>query len=393
MKGKRIMNAKKFNLELQKAIQLKTITPNWVLNLYRNDKVSYLHHVPVSELLKQNYTTIIKECKDTDLIPMVNIMYQYKEMQPTIKDNYILLIQKCKTLGEFKELLRVGYLDNKKYFNDNLEILLGNIPNEYIFFLSTKNKIEKDLVKNRDGFFKEKNQEILDKFLTENKKEYIEFLFFRSDKEKTKEEEISIDLVLELIEEILEHENLKYKDIQHIGGGAFSEIIKIGTKIIKVGKKRHNYEIPYDKAILQPIIRVDLSKISNIDTTIEVMENVDTNFFISKEELYNFYVTLRERGIIFADIKAQNLGILLKDNKVNWNKKISLDNENKGIKNTYEEEVLKKGELVILDTDYLYTEEALPKIMAKEGMMCWGSEEAFEFEEKYQKSKQPKKGK
>lgn len=386
------MNAKKFNLELQKAIQLKTITPNWVLNLYRNDKVSYLHHVPVSELLKQNYTTIIKECKDTDLIPMVNIMYQYKEMQPTIKNNYILLIQKCKTLGEFKELLRVGYLDNKKYFNDNLEILLENIPNEYIFFLSTKNKIEKDLVKNRDGFFKEKNQEILDKFLTENKKEYIEFLFFRSDKEKTKEEEISVDLVLELIEEILEHENLKYKDIQYIGGGAFSEIIKIGTKIIKVGKKRHNYEIPYDKAILQPIIRVDLSKISNIDTTIEVMENVDTNFFISKEELYNFYVTLRERGIIFADIKAQNLGILLKDNKVNWNKKISLDNANKGIKNTYEEEVLKKGELVILDTDYLYKEEELPKIMAKEGMMCWGSEEAFEFEEKYQKSK-PKKGK
>lgn len=386
------MNAKKFNLELQKAIQLKTITSNWVLNLYRNDKVSYLHHVPVSELLKQNYTTIIKECKDTDLISMVNIMYQYKEMQPTIKDNYILLIQKCKTLGEFKELLRAGYLDNKKYFNDNLEILLGNIPNEYIFFLSTKNKIEKDLVKNRDGFFKEKNQEILDKFLTENKKEYIEFLFFRSDKEKTKEEEISIDLVLELIEEILEHENLKYKDIQYIGGGGFSEIIKIGTKIIKIGKKRHNYEIPYDKTILQPIIRVDLSKISNIDTTIEVMENVDTNFFISKEEQYQFYVSLRERGIIFADIKAQNLGILLKDNKVHWDKKISLDNVNKGIKNTYEEEVLKKGELVILDTDYLYTEEDFQKIFAKEGMMCWGSEEAIEFEERYQKSKH-KKGK
>lgn len=386
------MNAKKFNLELQKAIQLKTITSNWVLNLYRNDKVSYLHHVPVSELLKQNYTTIIKECKDTDLISMVNIMYQYKEMQPTIKDNYILLIQKCKTLGEFKELLRAGYLDNKKYFNDNLEILLGNIPNEYIFFLSTKNKIEKDLVKNRDRFFKEKNQEILNNFLTENKKEYIEFLFFRSDKEKTKEEENLIELVVKLIEEILNHENLEYKDIKYIGGGAFSEIIKIGTKIIKVGKKRHNYQIPYDKSILQPIIRVDLSKISNIDTTIEVMENVDTNFFISKEEQYQFYVSLRERGIIFADIKAQNLGILLKDNKVHWNKKISLDNVNKGIKNTYEEEVLKKGELVILDTDYLYTEEDFQKISAKEGMMCWGSEEAFEFEERYQKSKH-KKGK
>lgn len=35
------MNAKKFNLELQKAIQLKTITPKWILNLYKNDKVSF----------------------------------------------------------------------------------------------------------------------------------------------------------------------------------------------------------------------------------------------------------------------------------------------------------------------------------------------------------------
>ena len=32
------MNAKKFNLELQKAIQLKSITPNWILILYKNDK-------------------------------------------------------------------------------------------------------------------------------------------------------------------------------------------------------------------------------------------------------------------------------------------------------------------------------------------------------------------
>lgn len=382
------MNAKKFNLELQKAIQLKSITPNWILNLYKNDKVSYLHHVPVSKLLQENYTTLIEECNDTDLIPIVNIMYQDKEIRKTIKENYLLLIQKCKTLGEFKELLRVNYLDNKKYFNDNLEIILGHIPNEYIFTLLTGNGIEK----NKEGFFKEKSQNKINQFLISNKKEYIEFLFFRSDKEKTKEEENLIELVVKLIEEILSHENLEYKDIKYIGGGAFSEIIKIGDKIVKVGKTRHNYQIPYDKSILQPIIRVDLSKISNVDTTIEVMENVDTNFFISKEEQYQFYVSLRERGIIFADIKAQNLGILLKDNKVHWDKNLSLDNENRGIQNTVLEEPQKKGDLVILDTDYLYTEEDFQKKFAKEGMMCWGSEEAIEFEERYQKSKH-KKGK
>ena len=48
------MNAKKFNLELQKAIQLKTITPKWILNLYKNDKVSFFQHVPVSKLLQES---------------------------------------------------------------------------------------------------------------------------------------------------------------------------------------------------------------------------------------------------------------------------------------------------------------------------------------------------
>ena len=113
------MNAKKFDLELQKAIQLKTITPKWILNLYKNDKVSFFHHVPVSKLLQENYQTIIEECSNTDLIPMVNVMYQHEEMQKTIKDHYLLLMQKCKTLKEFTELLMMEYFDNKRYFNDN----------------------------------------------------------------------------------------------------------------------------------------------------------------------------------------------------------------------------------------------------------------------------------
>ncbi len=414
------MNAKKFELELQKAIHLKSVTPKWVSDLYKNDKVSFLQHVPVTELLRRNYTTLIGECSDTDLIPMVNVLYQDKEIRQTIKDNYLLLIQKCKTLGEFKELLRMNYLNNKRYFNDNLEIILGNIPNEYIFTLLTGNGLDKKLIKKRTNFFKEKNQDIINQFLIENKKEYIEFLFFPNKQksntiiknfgnettekiEYTKTEKVDVnpkenketelenltDLVLDLIEEILNHENLEYKDIKHIGGGAYSEVIKIGSKIIKIGKKRRSYNIPYDKTILQPIIRIDLSKISNLETTIEVMENVDTSIFISKEDLYEFYVSLRERGIVFADIKSQNLGVLLKENKIHWNKNISLDNENRGIQNTLEEETLKPGDIVILDTDYLYKEEDYQKLVEHE-KFCWGSPEALEFEDQYQRSKHNK---
>lgn len=120
------------------------------------------------------------------------------------------------------------------------------------------------------------------------------------------------------------------------------------------------------------------------------MENVSTNFSLSKEELYQFYVSLREKGIVFVDIKPQNLGILLKDNKIYWNKNLSLDNENRGIYHTTQEEPLKKGSIVILDTDYLYTEEDYQKLV-NEGKFCWGSKYAIEFEEEYQKQK-PRKG-
>lgn len=384
------MNAKKFDLELQKAIQLKTVTPKWILNLYKNDKVSFFHHVPVSKLLQENYQTIIEECSNTDLIPMVNVMYRHEEMQKTIKEHYLLLIQKCKTLKEFTELLMMEYFDNKRYFNDNLTTILGNIPNEYIFALLTGIGMEKTQIKTQKKFFKEENQDIINKFLIENKKEYIEFLFFPSNEKKTKQEEILIDLSIDLIEEILAHENLEYKDIKWVGKGTYSKVIQIGSKIIKIGKRRRSYEIPYDKAILSPIIRIDLSKISNVNTTIEVMENVSTSFSLSKEELYQFYVSLREKGIVFADIKPQNLGILLKDNKIYWNKNLSLDNENRGIYHTIQEEPLKKGSIVILDTDYLYTEEDYQKL-ASRGKFCWGSKQAIEFEEEYQKQK-PRKG-
>lgn len=384
------MNAKKFDLELQKAIQLKIITPKWILNLYKNDKGSFFHQVPVSKLLQENYQTIIEECSNTDLIPMVNVMYQHEEMKKTIKDHYLLLIQKCKTLKEFTELLMMEYFDNKRYFNDNLTTILGNIPNEYIFALLTGIGMEKTLIKTRKNFFKEENQDIINKFLIENKKEYIEFLFFPNNEKKTKQEEILMDLSIDLIEEILAHENLEYKDIKWVGKGTYSKVIQIGSKIIKIGKKRRSYEIPYDKTILSPIIRIDLSKISNVNTTIEVMENVSTNFSLSKEELYQFYVSLREKGIVFADIKPQNLGILLKDNKIYWNKNLSLDNENRGIYHTIQEEPLKKGSIVILDTDYLYTEEDYQKLV-NEGKFCWGSKYAIEFEEEYQKQK-PRKG-
>ena len=193
------------------------------------------------------------------------------------------------------------------------------------------------------------------------------------------------DTLIRLIDEVLEHEGLEYIDIRLLKGGAYSEVLQIGDKILKLGKSRSCYQIPYDETILQPIIRFDLSKISTLPLVLEVMENVSTDVHLSKDELYSFYFKLRERGIVFADIKNENLGILLKDNLIHWNKSISSDNKDKGIDGE-NLSILKKGSIVILDTDYLYTEQDYYQLL-DEGKSIWGNDDSRYFEAKYQLEK------
>ena len=49
----------------------------------------------------------------------------------------------------------------------------------------------------------------------------------------------------------------------------------------------------------------------------EVIEKVDTNINdITKEEIYKLYKNIREIGLIWTDVKIDNVGRLIKDNKI-----------------------------------------------------------------------------
>lgn len=160
--------------------------------------------------------------------------------------------------------------------------------------------------------------------------------------------------------------------------------------MLKVGRERDSYKIPYHKRILQPLIRVDLSELSKTNKgTLEVVEKVDINIKVSEEEVYEIYKELRDDGIIWTDTKQKNVGRLLKDNKRHWNKSLGQSKKAVGYREGGEfdlnEEILSKGELVILDSDYIFYEND-PHIE-------WGNPLAIQFEERYQLEKNISKNK
>ena len=55
------------------------------------------------------------------------------------------------------------------------------------------------------------------------------------------------DTVRLLVEEVAKEENVKLHDIKHLSTGGYSNVLKIGNKILKLGRKRKNFSIKNNK--------------------------------------------------------------------------------------------------------------------------------------------------
>lgn len=74
-----------------------------------------------------------------------------------------------------------------------------------------------------------------------------------------KEEKIDQTLI-RAFDELCKNENKTWFDIKYIDGGCFSNVWKIGEKVIKIGG-RYCDTIPYHPRILQPMVRQRIFKI------------------------------------------------------------------------------------------------------------------------------------
>lgn len=352
------MNQRKFNKIMKFNYCNNMVSQNDIDYLYEIERKSIFKNNNISNLLEKNFHEFISHRAKGYLDLIIKRMLEDENLKNIVENNFMYILSESNEL-EIKYILNLEYeFDFMKKINDNFDYFLNNFNMKKLFILNENNLLNNE------------NKEKLNNLFQKNEDEFLKVLFFRLD-------EVELDKVLDilkmLINELGYKENIRLVDIKRLQPGNFSEVIEIGSKVLKLGNKRQTHNIPNSKYILNPIIRRDLSNISNSNMVLEVSEKADINVKLNKEQLYNFYKKLRSEGIIYADIKPENIGILLKDNIVHYNG-VSLDYKNKGFDKDIDD-VLKKGEYVIIDTDFLYNES--------DKNIKWGNVLSSEFERRY----------
>ena len=221
------------------------------------------------------------------------------------------------------------------YICDNMEQI---ILSKDIIYL-TKNEILKKLQQSAPKKFHEMHSLIVTR------------LFYPENKDVDNR---TINALTQIVEEISENEKADISELEEIGHGTFSTAYRLGNKVIKFGKTRETYHIPYHRRIIQPLIRRKISS-DYSDIYLEISEYLEPDGSITNEDVYSIYKELRDDGIIWADPKIENLGRLQKENIIHYNEPLYVADSSLGFDTPRQNEVpLQKGEIVIIDTDLLY---------------------------------------
>lgn len=366
------MNAKKFEKKLNQYYEQGLVYPGFIRWAYSHDKKSFFHDQSLVSLLQEHYKEIVSKCLSSYRFLLVSELIRKDDMNSFTKREIPFLLSFVDSeysFFNFDDLC--PDLKIKDYINRHFTSLISKIPNVCFYSMAV-----------RDGDVDDKNREALNQFLTKNKREYVEFLLGSKLPKDAKNYDDVIDVTVKLVDEILEHENLSYVDIKKNSGGGYSDVIFLGSKVLKVGKKRDAYYVPNNEYLLKPYIRVNLEDISDVPGTLEVVEKVNTD--VSDIDLYSFYTELRKKGIVYMDIKYINLGILLKDNTFHWNKQLGRDMSVRGFIGEDNFSSLSKGSPVILDSDHIYSERMF-NFLSQRKVNHFQSLPGYQYEQRYQK--------
>ena len=330
---------------------------------YISDKLEYLIPYYIDDKIDRDYMFLLR---NTDLNRIVNYL---------IENNFIL-----KTNKLFNRLL--WFPQDKKPVFDNID-----------FFI--KNSIDILGLRKILSTIKDKNDivEKINLLLDTNPDRIIESLVFPCTKltlEDLKEEKL-LDTFRIILEELIVNEEINYHDIKPLDRGAYSNVILVGDKVLKVGKRRSNFNIRHNKRFLKPLYRQEINSIYNNDVflCVEITEKVDTEN-VTHDDLYDIYTELRDEGLIWVDCHLSNLGRLIQDNTIYYEGIEKVDINATGYL-TDNEEVLKKGDIVIIDNDYIFTEEEFQnlfkngKTLAENIASCKGISD-MEYQYQYEKA-------
>lgn len=251
---------------------------------------------------------------------------------------------------------------NKQIIYDNLSLFTENSQNLYSLMNFVKD--------NPSAYSKVKD------YINNNPEKTINSIFCEINKRVEMKDTTLREVVKLIILDVLKNENVKLSDITYNGGG-LSRVLLIGNKVIKIGN-RDTKSFPNNPYIISPLLRKEL-KSNGESCFVEVTERVDTNNKVSKEELYQLFKNLRNLNLVWTDIKEGNVGRLKKENIIHWRQNLNPTDGVLGLDVKRGETILKEGDLVILDADFIYDEND-PNINYINNKDIYD-----EFEKRYQK--------
>ncbi len=341
---------------------LKKLDKNFIQNIVTFD-LFYSNLDLLVNKYKKNIFKIINKISEVDNSyinkKVLTLMPYY--LDGKLNSDYIFIIRKIDLNDVFKYII-----DNKLIFKTNNFIKdiinskgknqtiidnLDYIINNSVKILELKNILKEYNV--TDNFIK-KLDCVID---TNPDKIILELVSINNLTLKDLEQEKILDTLRIILKELKNYFSLDYHDIKYLGRGGFSNVILIGDKVLKVGKKRKCFFIKDNKRFLKPIYRQEIKCINNdsVLICIEITQQVDT-INIDGFDLFNIYKELRDQHLIWTDCRLDNIGRLLHDNKIYYND-INKTNINATGYSSCQDEILKKGDIVIIDNDFIYTEK------------------------------------
>jgi len=373
------MNERKFLKEINKkynedGIFTHVIVSNLIdserkkLGLQKTSKVStafrklfskFNKEKSVEQIIRDNFPKILERTKSSNIDLLIEKLIQEPETKNIITENLSMVLNRLvreDTLKECSEEIFdkiIELSEAKDFIQQNIDNILENVSPNYMFQVSQCFKGLSDNTDERLNTALEKNKiEVAKSLLRES-------LITRIDLDN--KEGLIDDYKLTLsvmIDELLESEKCRYIDIDYLSRGSYSNVYQIGNKVIKVGGPRQTYSMPNHCRILQPLTRTNFIDENNKPfACVEISDKADPLLKedITEEKLYEIYKDLREDGVIWTDIRFANIGRLNKNNVPNLNgEQVDVAPNSVGFTNDKDKKELSVGDLVIIDTDFIY---------------------------------------
>ncbi len=359
---------KYLNNSLLKKVYAKELIDNIEYYPYKEDLTNLFDYLSGIIKLKEIYKDEVLYKLLTFDLPNESYCYFFNKLSFKSRKSFLNLTINTESNIRY-DLLQLR-IDERKILKNNLDILLNYYKD--LFSLRELFKNDKMTLLKINDYINNNGNRIIDNMLDS----------IYSPKEDRKDGQTYIKMI---VDDILKNEQVNYSNITREKTGGFSSVYTINTKVLKIGNNgRVSPSFPNNPYIVKPLLR----KVFQLDDKkifIEVTEKVDNNESnITKEDLYNLYAKLRDLKIRWTDVHTRNVGTLLKDNKIYWHNNLTPTDESLGLEKYRKAEELKKGEVIVLDADFLFDEND------KDIKMAVNSFDR-EFEIRYQKERKLKK--